>query len=165
MQRTTARQIGLYLTTQWRRAFGLNISRISPMLFVGGQFRPSQWPRIHAMGVRAVLSLQQEYEDAFHGPPPERTLRLLVPDFTPPSVEQLHEAVGFIQAAHTDNLPVFIHCHAGVGRAPLTTAAFLVAQGLDAGAALEHLRRARPIIALNGLQLQRLHEWEQAQRR
>lgn len=150
-----------YARTQWRRAFGLNVSRISDMLFVGGQFRPQQWPALHALGIRAVLSLQAEYEDQFHGPPPARALRLHVPDFHPPDLEQLHEAVAFINAAHADQLPVMVHCHAGIGRAALTASAFLVAQGLDHMAAFHAIRRARPIVILNRVQLSRLAEWEQ----
>src|SRR5215213_1970460 len=89
-----------YLHTQWRRGFGLNVSRVDDLLFVGGQFRARQWPALRALGIRAVLSLQAEREDTFHGPPPDRVLRLLVPDFHPPSIAQLREAVAFIRAAH-----------------------------------------------------------------
>lgn len=149
-----------YMRTQWRRAFGLNISQIDELLYVGGEFRPEQWPALHALGVRAVLSLQAEREDVFHGPPPERALRLEVPDFHPPTIEQLHQAVEFIRAAHADRLPVMVHCHAGVGRASLTASAFLVAQGLDHAAAFHTIRRARPIVLLNAVQLARLAEWE-----
>src|SRR6266542_480801 len=120
-----------YLRTQWRRAFGLNVSQIDELLFVGGQFRPQQWPALHALGIRAVLSLQAEYQDQFHGPPPARSLRLEVPDFHPPTVEQLHAAVAFIQSARAERLPVMVHCHAGVGRAALTASAYLVSQGHD----------------------------------
>jgi predicted protein tyrosine phosphatase len=148
-----------YLRTQWRRGFGLNVSRVDDLLFVGGQFRARQWPALHALGIRAVLSLQAEREDSFQGPPPERALRLLVPDFHPPSVDQLHEAVAFIQAAHADQLPVLVHCHAGVGRAALTASAFLIAGGMSHAEAFAHIRRARPIIALNAPQHDRLAEW------
>jgi len=150
-----------YLRTQWRRGFGLNVSRIDDLLFVGGQFRARQWPALHALGIRAVLSLQAEREDTFHGPPPDRVLRLLVPDFHPPLIEQLHAAVAFIQAAHADQLPVLVHCHAGVGRAALTASAFLIAGGMSHAESLAHIRRARPIIALNAIQRARLAEWEQ----
>jgi protein tyrosine phosphatase (PTP) superfamily phosphohydrolase (DUF442 family) len=149
-----------YLRTQWRRGFGLNVSRIDDLLFVGGQFRPQQWPALYALGIRAVLSLQAERADIFHGPPPDRTLRLLVPDFHPPLIEQLHEAVIFIQAAHAEQLPVLVHCHAGVGRAALTASAFLVAGGMRHADAFAYLRRARPIIRLNSIQQARLAEWE-----
>jgi protein tyrosine phosphatase (PTP) superfamily phosphohydrolase (DUF442 family) len=150
-----------YLHTQWRRSFGLNVSQIDDLLFVGGQFRARQWPALRALGIRAVLSLQAEREDTFHGPPPDRVLRLLVPDFHPPLIVQLQEAVAFIQAAHADQLPVLVHCHAGVGRAALTASAFLIAGGMSQAAAFAHIRRARPIIALNAIQQARLAEWEQ----
>ena len=153
-----------YLRMQWRRSFGLNVSRIDDLLFVGGQFRARQWPALHAMGIRAVLSLQAEREDTFHGPPPERALRLLVPDFHPPSIEQLQEAVAFIQATHVEQLPVLVHCHAGVGRAALTAGAFLIAGGMSHADAFAYLRRARPIIALNAIQQARLAEWERLAR-
>jgi len=153
-----------YLRTQWRRGFGLNVSRIDELLFVGGQFRARQWPALRALGIRAVLSLQAEREDTFHGPPPDRVLRLLVPDFHPPLIGQLQAAVAFIQAAHADQLPVLVHCHAGVGRAALTASAFLVAGGMSHAEAFAYLRRARPIIALNAIQQARLAEWEQLTR-
>jgi predicted protein tyrosine phosphatase len=153
--------IWLYARTQWRRAFGLNISPIDDMLFVGGQFRPHQWPALHTLGVRAVLSLQAEYEDVFHGSLPDRVLRLEVPDFHPPALEQLREGVAFIAGAHADRLPVMIHCHAGVGRASLTASAYLIWRGMDQQRAFEVIRRARPIVRLNQPQRERLIEWEQ----
>ncbi len=150
-----------YLRVQLRRLFGLNVSQIGPTLFVGGQFRASQWPRLHELGVRAVLNLQAEREDRFDGTPPERTLRLPVPDFRAPTIEQLNAGVAFIAAAHADNLPVLVHCHAGVGRAPMMAAAYLVAvQHMPARAALSQLRTIRPIIAPNLRQIARLREFE-----
>jgi len=149
-----------YLRTQWRRAFGLNVSQIDELLFVGGQFRARQWPALRALGIRAVLSLQAEYEDQYLGQPPARMLRLEVPDFHAPTIEQLHEAVAFIESAHAQRLPVMIHCHAGVGRAPLTASAYLMSRGLEYPAALDIIRRARPIVQLNAIQHKRLAEWE-----
>lgn len=150
-----------YLGTQWRRLFGLNISQITDLLFVGGEFQAAEWPRLHEMGIRAVLSLQAEHEDVFEGPAPERTLRIPVIDHTAPSLEQLREAVGFLAAAHDEGLPVMVHCHAGVGRAPLAAAAFLVSRGMPSDDAVDLIARARPIIGLNEKQYRRLKEWEQ----
>lgn len=159
------RRLWNYAQTQWRRAFGLNLSQIDPLLYVGGQFRAAQWPRLHRIGIRAVLSLQAEREDRFLGDPPSRALRLLVPDFHPPSVEQLRAAVAFIQEAHAEQLPVLVHCHAGVGRASLTASAFLIAtRQLSAEAAFGQIRQARPIVRLNRVQRARLLEWERLHR-
>lgn len=149
-----------YLHTQWQRAFHLNISKIDNFLYVGGQFRAEQWAALHALGVRAVLSLQDEREDRFAGPPAPETLRLRVRDFHPPTIEQLREAMAFIDAARARQLPVMVHCHAGVGRASLTASAYLVAQGLPHDQAFHTIRRARPIVVLNNRQLARLREWE-----
>lgn len=149
-----------YLRAQWRRFFGLNISPVEPMLFVGGQFRAEQWPLLHGLGVRAVLSMQAEHEDSFAGEPPALRLRLQVPDFTPPTLAQLAEGVTFIEEAHTADLPVFIHCHAGVGRAPIMAAAYLVAsQRIGHNEALARVRAARPIIGPNAAQIGRLREF------
>jgi hypothetical protein len=148
-----------YVATQWRRAFGLNISQVSPLLFVGGEFTAGQWPAIHALGVRAVLNMQAERADEFVAPHPQRTLRVPVPDFHAPTLAQLDEAVRFVAEAQRDGLPVFIHCHAGVGRAPLTAAACMVNGGMSLDAALATLHQARPVIRLMGEQRARLVEW------
>jgi protein tyrosine phosphatase (PTP) superfamily phosphohydrolase (DUF442 family) len=150
-----------YALTQWRRIFGLNVSQIDELLFVGGEFSPSQWPDLYTLGVRVVLSLQAEREDQFEGIPPDRTLRLPVEDFQAATIKQLHEAVVFIGAAHTDRLPVLVHCHAGVGRASLTASAYLMTRGLSRTEAFGRVKRARPIVALTEVQHERLIEWEQ----
>lgn len=150
-----------YFRAQWGRIFGLNLSLVAPLLFVGGQFRAAQWPAIRALGVRAVLSLQGEREDSFEGPPPERALRLLVADFTPPSLEQIDEGVRFIAAAHAAELPVLVHCHAGVGRAPLLAAAYLISsEALTHRQALIRIKAARPNVGPNRAQVGRLREYE-----
>lgn len=150
-----------YLRTQWNRLFGLNLSPVAPLLFVGGQFEPGRWPAIHALGVRAVLSLQAEHADRFAGPAPERALRLHVADFTPPSFAQLDAGVRFIAESHAAELAVLVHCHAGVGRAPLMAAAYMMArERVSHREALVRIRAARPIIGPNGAQLQRLREYE-----
>jgi protein-tyrosine phosphatase len=149
-----------YLLTQWHRLFGVNASQVTPLLFVGGQFRASQWPALYDLGVRAVLSLQAEYEDQFSGAQPTRVLRLMVRDFHAPTINQLNTGVAFIAAAHAEGLPVLIHCHAGVGRAPLMAAAYFVSvHDMPYRTALAHLRAARPIIAPNGRQMARLREY------
>jgi protein-tyrosine phosphatase len=150
-----------HLRAKLRRLFGINISQITPLLLVGGQFDPEQWPAISALGVRAVLSLQAERVDRFIGPPPERALRLHVIDFTAPTQAQLDEGVRFIATAHAAELPVFVHCHGGIGRAPLMAAAYLMAShGHDHREALALLRAVRPFIAPNPLQLACLRTYE-----
>ncbi|MBO9343156.1 MAG: phosphatase, partial [Roseiflexus sp.] len=46
-----------YTTSQWNRFFGLNVSRVHDLLYVGGEFRADQWPQLRTIGIRAVLNL------------------------------------------------------------------------------------------------------------
>ncbi|NOK60013.1 MAG: Protein-tyrosine phosphatase [Chloroflexi bacterium AL-W] len=158
---TLSQRIWRYSTTQWQRVWAINMTQINELLYVGGAFRARQWPIMYAAGVRAVLSLQGEREDTFTGTPPTRTLRLIVQDFYAPSIDQLQQAVIFLQDAHAAQLPTLVHCRAGVGRAPLTASAYLVAQGMSAVDALTYIQNMRPIVGLNARQLERLAEWEQ----
>jgi predicted protein tyrosine phosphatase len=151
-----------YTCTMWQRWFGLDASQVDPFLFVGGQFQPAQWKILHALGIRAVLSLRSEYEDRFIEPYPDRVLRLMVRDGTAPSLEQLEEGVAFMQAAHDASLPVLVHCRAGVGRAPTTAAAYLVTKNnLAPNHAMRIIRDVRPIVAPNRVQMQGLQAWYQ----
>lgn len=149
-----------YFATQWRRMFSLNLSRITDDLFVGGQFAAAQWPDIAQLGISSVLSLQAEHHDSFSGMPPARALRIPVEDFHAPSLAQLDEACTFLRTARAAGLVTLVHCHAGVGRAPLTAAAYLMTRGHTSDTALALVRGARPIVSLNGIQLARLEEWQ-----
>jgi protein-tyrosine phosphatase len=107
-----------------------------------------------------VLSLRSKAEDRFFGTPPTRFHRIPVDDYQAPSMDQLKEAVQFIDECTSAQLPTLVHCKAGVGRSPLTMAAYLVSKGKSRIAATDYIWRARPIIDLNTVQLARLMEWE-----
>ncbi len=70
-------------------------------------------------------------------------LRLPVADFTPPSPVQLDRGVAAIVAAIAAGERVAVHCGAGKGRTGTLLACYLVSQGLDAGAAIAHVRASR----------------------
>ena len=73
-----------------------------------------------------------------------RELHLPVPDFTPPTPEQLEQGVTAIRRAVEAGERVAVHCGGGLGRTGTLLACYLVSQGMDAGAAIARVRAVRP---------------------
>ncbi len=94
----------------------------------------------------AVVSLRAEFDNAAAGIAPERYLHLPTIDNTPPSLKHLREGVEFIRDEIARGGAVYIHCAAGVGRAPTLAAAYLIASGMSSERAWKTIRDARPFI-------------------
>jgi protein-tyrosine phosphatase len=63
---------------------------------------------------------------------------------TAPSREALDRAVAFLREEILARRSVLVHCGAGLGRTGTILAAFLVAEGVEAGEAIRRVRDARP---------------------
>lgn len=107
-----------------------SLSQVQPLLFVGGQHRRCGLTRMRAWGIGAVVNMRAEADDAARGLAPEHYLWLPTVDDAVPSQEDLRRGVDFIAAQIADHKGVYIHCAAGVGRAPLMGAAYLVSTGM-----------------------------------
>jgi protein tyrosine phosphatase (PTP) superfamily phosphohydrolase (DUF442 family) len=154
-------QQGLRVTAMWAADHIVRIitgapirslSQITPHVHVGGQYRRRGWPRLAARGITAVVNLRIEFEDAAVGIAPPRYLYLPTVDDEPPTIEQLHEASAFIAEETARGGGVYVHCGAGVGRAPVTAAAYLVSTGLTPDQAWASIRAVRPFIRPNPAQ-------------
>jgi protein-tyrosine phosphatase len=110
-------------------------------------------------GISAVVNLRQELDDRRLGLVPDRYLYLPTPDDYAPSLEQLYRAVEFITQEIAAGGKVYVHCGAGVGRAVITAAAYLISTGMSADQALAAIRKRRPFINPSAVQLQRLDEF------
>jgi len=67
-------------------------------------------------------------------------------DDSPPTLKELADGVRFVAQQISKGRGVYIHCAAGVGRAPTMAAAYLISQGATAAAAWETIRAGRPFI-------------------
>ena len=86
-----------------------------------------------ALELEAVRAAEMEY------------LHEAVPDFTPPSEEQLDRVMDFIESlAGRDGRVVLVHCGAGLGRSGTVAAAYLVSRGSGAREAIDRVRELRP---------------------
>ncbi len=132
-----------------RRTHGFSlphISRVQPNLYVGGQHRRRGLAQMRALGISAVLNMRAESDDAQRGLALDHYLWLSTTDDTPPTPENLERGVDFIRHHIAEGRGVYIHCAAGVGRAPMMAAAYLVHTGMSAAQAWDAIRRVRPFI-------------------
>ena len=115
---------------------------------------------LRAHGVGALLSLT---ETALPAEVVERqglaALHLPVPDFHPPSPEQLALALRFIDEHRGEGRATAVHCLAGQGRTGSVLAAWLIRDGLDATAAVARVRAVCPGAVEATAQVQALEAW------
>ncbi|MGY8654001.1 MAG: phosphatase domain-containing putative toxin [Verrucomicrobiia bacterium] len=121
-------------------------------------------PRLHANGIRAVVSLVNNPNDglAFHDAGFD-FLCVSIPDFHPPGPDQANQVVRFIKKMKSESKPVVVHCHAGYGRTGTLLAAYLISTGKTAKQAIDDVRSARPGAIETQGQVQFLNDWETMQ--
>jgi hypothetical protein len=161
-------QQGLWVTAMWvadhfvRIVTGApiqSVSQITPQLHVGGQYRRRGWSRLAERGITAVVNLRIEFDNAAVGIAPPRYLYLPTIDDEPPTLEQLREGCTFIAEEIAQGGGVYIHCGAGIGRAPTTAAAYLVSTGLTPDQAWARIRAARPFIRPKPVQVAQIEQF------
>ena len=97
------------------------------------------------IGIKALINLTEE-------PLPEEILRKVgiltehipVVDFTAPTLKQVEQALATIHFYLEKNMPVAVHCIAGLGRTGTVLACYLVGEGRSADEAITFMRRWRP---------------------
>lgn len=169
---------GFRTTALWAYARGvpfitgvpiLRYSRVTPALYVGPQHRASGKRALAQAGIAYILNMRSEFDDAAQGLTPDAPpgsspsaayCHLPTPDDEAPSMAHLAEGIAFIENALDSGGKVYIHCSAGVGRAPTMAAAYLIRRGYGADDALDLIRSARPFISITPPQMQRLRELE-----
>ncbi len=175
---------GLRTTALWAYARGvpyitgvpiLRYSRVTPALYVGPQHRANGKRALAQAGIAYILNMRSEFDDAAHGltfdAPPDGSpadarasyCHLPTPDDEAPSMAHLAEGIAFIESAIGSGGKVYIHCSAGVGRAPTMAAAYLICRGYSIDDALDMIRSARPFITITPPQMRRLRELEALQ--
>lgn len=72
------------------------------------------------------------------------SLHLPIPDQTAPRTDDFLAALDFIDAQHSLDRAVLVHCHVGMGRTGSILAAWLIRQGATPEQAIARLRAIRP---------------------
>ena len=100
---------------------------------------------LHQQGVRAVIRMEQRTIAADSGGIVDMVdMFEPVPDFTPPTQEQIGRMVEFIDEQTGAGRPVAVTCYAGIGRTGTVLGCYLVSRGATPADAVAEVRRLRP---------------------
>ncbi len=138
----------------------LQYSLVTPQLFVGPQFRLRGKQFLQLQGINACVNMRIERDDAAYGLALDDYLHLPTIDDAAPSLEHLQQGAEFIHKVIQSGGKVYIHCGAGVGRAPSMAAAYLMTQGHSLDDALALIRKNRPFISITATQMEQLRVFE-----
>lgn len=160
---------GLRTTAIWIYARGipyvtgkpfLSYSRITPEIYVGPQYRLGGKRLLEGEGIHYSVNMRVEFDDMEHGLALQNYCHLPTVDDTPPSMEHLQKGVAFITDAVDNGGRVYIHCSAGVGRAPTMAAAYFLSRGHTLTEAIDMITRVRPFINIMVPQMEFLRQIE-----
>ena len=115
----------------------------------GGIWTSRQMAEVARAGITHIIDMQIEFDDTNLAEPHgiEVLWNPIDDDFQPKPPEIFQRGVDFaIEALGGDETRLFIHCAAGVHRAPMMTLAVLCSMGWSQEAALELIERERPVV-------------------
>ena len=105
---------------------------------------------LHGQGIRAILSLTEQSLLMFREITPTLLaeldityLHIPIPDQRPPAAEQAQHILQLIETMTTQQRPLLIHCHAGVGRTGTILHLYYLAQGCSWGETKAKIRATR----------------------
>ena len=150
--RQTMRHPGLTLAYQplLHGAFSMDMTWVTGRIAVGGGIWTAEnMAAVSRAGITHVIDMQIEFDDtrvaAPHGI--EVLWNPIDDDFQPKPPEVFERGVEFAtQALSQDDTKLFIHCAAGVHRAPMMTLAVLCSMGWTPDAAQDLIEKERPVV-------------------
>jgi protein-tyrosine phosphatase len=128
----------------------MDMTWITPRIAVGGGiWNAENMAEVARAGVTHVIDMQIEFDDTALARPHgiEVLWNAVDDDFQPKAPEVFQRGVAFAQAAlDGSDGKLFIHCAAGVHRAPMMTLALLCSMGWEMGKAIELIESKRPVV-------------------
>jgi predicted protein tyrosine phosphatase len=98
--------------------------RVTELVWLGSRIASvDDYERLRALGIRACVDMKREGADPWGF---EAFLWLPTPDHEPPSLVHLRMGLAFLRECEEARMPVFVACHAGVGRSSTLVLAHLL---------------------------------------
>ena len=145
--------IVFYPTLAWNVGLGRILKvrnwwdAIDSNVILGARPFPSDVAALHGLGVRAVVNTCEEYPGPVAEYQQHGIVQLHIPttDFVHPSLDDVNQAVEFVQQHVTDGDTVYIHCKAGRARSATIAICWLMKyRSMTAEQAQQKLLDCRP---------------------
>jgi protein-tyrosine phosphatase len=131
-------------------AFRMDMTWVTGRIAVGGGIWSAENMAVVARtGVTHIIDMQIEFDDTQLAVPHaiEVLWNPIDDDFQPKPPEMFQRGVEFAtEALEREETKLFIHCAAGVHRAPMMTLAVLCSLGWEPGAAQDLIEKERPVV-------------------
>ena len=144
-----AKRAGVPAPHRVRRRMGMDISWLTDRIAVGGRiWNPENMALVAGAGITHIIDMQIEFDDTplavDHGI--EVLWNPTDDDFEAKPAELFRRGVEFAQKALDGRVgKLFIHCAAGVHRAPMMALALLGTMGWEVGDAMTLIEARRPV--------------------
>lgn len=115
----------------------------------GGIWTAENMAQVAQAGVTHILDMQIEFDDTTLAAPHGITVlwNPIDDDFQPKSPDVFRRGVDFaLEALDKDGTKLFVHCAAGVHRAPMMTLAILCSMNWEISEALRMIESKRPVV-------------------
>ena len=130
------------------RRFGMDMTWVTDRIAVGGGIWSAEnMAKVSREGITHIIDMQIEFDDTALAKPHEIVVcwNPIDDDFEPKSPDVFARGVEFALAALEENgAKLFIHCAAGVHRAPMMTLALLGVMGWKVEDAMDLIEKKRP---------------------
>ena len=127
----------------------MDMTWITPRIALGGGiWNADNMAAVARAGITHVIDMQIEFDDTALAQPHgiEVLWNAVDDDFQPKAPEVFQRGVEFAEAALDGEGKLFIHCAAGVHRAPMMALALLGSLGWEVGKAMELIETKRPVV-------------------
>jgi len=149
---------------KWITNFGkstFDYSNITDNIIISGEYTQNDVFTIQKLGVKCVIDMRSEsiFDQSLFESIGINYFNIPVDNYFAPELDQIDNAIEFINSNISVDNNILIHCKEGVGRSSLIIIAYLITTGLDLFESMGIVQSNRWGANLNNIQFQKLKKW------
>ena len=149
---------------KWITNFGkssFDYSNITDNIIISGEYTQNDVFTIQKLGVKCVIDMRSEsiFDQSLFESIGINYFNIPVDNYFAPELDQIDNAIEYINSNISVDNNILIHCKEGVGRSSLIIIAYLVTTGLDLFESMKLVQSNRWGANLNNIQFQKLKKW------